>query len=118
MTAAAPAWRLIRRAAADQDVEQALAHYLAESPRAAEGFVKALQRAYAHLGRAPESGSPRWAHDLNLPGLRAWPCKRFPYLVFYRLQGQDIEIWRVLHTRRDIPAWLATDDPAALDGPT
>jgi toxin ParE1/3/4 len=33
--------------------------------------------------------------------------KRFPYLVFYSERSDAIEVWRVLHGRRDIPAWLA-----------
>ena len=98
---------LARRALADRDVDHALDCYLAESARAAEGFVKALERAYNHIRRAPHSGSPRWAHALDLPGLRAWPLKRYPYLVFYTVLPTRIEVWRVLHSRRDIPAWLA-----------
>lgn len=103
---------LVRLALADRDVEEALDHCLAESARAAEGFVKALEQAYGHVRRAPDSGSPRWAHALDLPGLRAWPLKRYPYLVFYVVLPARIEVWRVLHTRRDIPVWLAEDEPA------
>lgn len=88
--------------------------YLAESARAAVGFVRALEQAYGHIRRAPDSGSPRWAHALDLPGLRARPLKRYPYLAFYAVLPVRIEVWRVLHTRRDIPHWLAEDD--ALPG--
>ena len=42
-----------------------------------------LEKAFAHLSRQPASGSPRYAHKLDLPGLRSWPLTRFPYLVFY-----------------------------------
>lgn len=100
---------LIRRAQADLDVESALDHYIGESTRAAEGFVKAIERAYTHIGRAPDSGSPRWSQELNLPDLRSWPCTRYPYLVFYRVTADHIEIWRVLHTRLDLPSWLADE---------
>ena len=88
-------------------MEDALDHCLVESSRAAEGVVKALERAYEHIRRAPDSGSPRWAHALDLPGLRVWPLKRYPCLVFYAALPARIEIWRVLHRRRDIPARLA-----------
>lgn len=103
---------LTRRALADRDVEEALDHCLAESARAAEGFVKALEQAFGHIRRAPDSGSPRWAHALDLPGLRAWPLKRYPYLVFYAALPARIEVWRLLHLRRDIPAWLAEGESA------
>lgn len=95
------------RRAALQDVESALAYYLREGPETALGFVDALESAYARIARQPASGSPRWAHELNLPGLRAWPLKRYPYLVFYVEGEEAIDVWRVLHTRRDIATWLA-----------
>ena len=64
--------------------------------------------------RTPITGSPRYAHELNLPGLRSWPCKRYPYLVFYVELADSIDVWRVLHTRRDTPRWLHDGgDPTA-----
>ena len=100
---------LVRRARADVDVIDALDPYLMESVSAAEGFIAALERAYAHIQRAPATGSPRWAHALNIPGLRSWPCTPYPQLVFYVVQPERIEIWRLLHGNRDIPAWLHND---------
>jgi toxin ParE1/3/4 len=47
------------------------------------GFIDALEQAYTHIGRHPATGSPRYAHELNLPGLRAWPLTRYPHIVFY-----------------------------------
>ena len=37
---------LVRRARADADVNEAIEHYLAESPAAALGFIDALEAAY------------------------------------------------------------------------
>lgn len=97
---------LVRRARADEDVVEAIDYYLVESPANALRFVDALEAAYKHIQRAPGTGSPRYAHELNLPGLRSWPCKRYPYLVCYVERADSIDVWRVLHTRRDIPRWL------------
>jgi toxin ParE1/3/4 len=36
--------------------------------------------------------------------LRNWAVKGFPYLVFYIERDDHIEVWRVLHGRRDIPS--------------
>ncbi len=96
---------VVPRARARQDVEEALAHYLAEDAEsAALGFVDALERAYAHLGRHPTTGSSRYAHELDLPGLRSWPLKRYPFLIFYVEAADHVDVWRVLHGERDIPA--------------
>lgn len=100
---------LVRRAQADLDVIDALDLYLMESVSAAEGFVAALEKAYDHIQRAPATGSPRWAHELNIPGLRSWPCTPYPQLVFYVERPDRTEVWRVLHGGRDIPAWMQAD---------
>ena len=70
---------------------------------AALGFIDALEQAYGHLSRNAATGSPRYAHELGLAGLRAWPLTAYPYLVFYLERDDHIGVWRVLHTRRDIP---------------
>jgi len=67
------------------------------------GFIDALEQAYGHLSRNAATGSPRYAHELGLAGLRAWPLTAYPYLVFYLERDDHIDVWRVLHTRRDIP---------------
>jgi toxin ParE1/3/4 len=99
------------REQANRDVEDAISHYLSEdAEHAALGFVDALEQAYAHIGRHPSTGSPRYAHELNLPGLRSWPLTRYPYLVFYMEHADRIDVWRVLHGQRDIPAWMQAPD--------
>jgi toxin ParE1/3/4 len=102
---------VVLRERADLDIEEALARYLAEAgQRVAMGFVDALDRAFAHPARHPATGSPRYAHELDLPELRVWPLKRYPYLVFYVERDDHIDVWRILHGERDIPAWLQAPD--------
>jgi toxin ParE1/3/4 len=98
---------VVPRGQARQDVEDAVAHYLDDDAEAAAlGFIDALNMAYSHIGRHPASGWPRYAHELNLPGLRPWPLTRHPYLVFYVERPDHMDVWRVLQGQRDIPAWL------------
>jgi toxin ParE1/3/4 len=98
---------VVPREPAHRDVEDAVAHYLTEDAgSAALRFIDALEKAYRHIGRHPATGSPRYAHELNLPGLRSWPLTRHPYLVFYVERPDHIDVWRVLHGQRDIPAWM------------
>lgn len=98
---------VIPRGLASRDVDEAITHYLDEAgERVALRFIGAVEQAYELVGRQPASGSPRYAHELNIPGLRAWPLVGFPYLVFYVERRHHVDVWRVLHGRRDIPAWL------------
>lgn len=102
---------VIPREHANRDVDEAVAYYLSETGEAvALGFIDALEKAYGHIGRHPGTGSPRYAHELNLPGLCAWSLRRYPYLVFYVERPDHIDVWRVLHGQRDIPAWMQEPD--------
>ena len=90
-----------------RDVEDALGYYLNEATaQVTSGFIGTLQRAYAHICQHPGTGSPRYAHELSLPDLRARPLRGYPYLVFYVEPLKQIDVWRVLHSQRDIPAWM------------
>ena len=98
---------VIPRELAAQDVAEALDHYLiAANPQAALGFVAALEASYGHISLHPATGSPRYAHALNLPGLRFWPLTGYPHLVFYVERHDHIDVWRVLHGKRDMPVSL------------
>lgn len=98
---------VIPRELAHRDVDEAIAHYLDQDAEAAAlGFIDALEQAYAHISKFAATGSPRYAHELNLPELRFWPLTRYPYLVFYVERNDHIDVWRVLHGHRDIPAWM------------
>jgi toxin ParE1/3/4 len=101
---------IVPRSEANHDVDEAIDHYLTENAeQAALGFIDALEKAYNHIARHPSTGSPRYAHALNIPGLRFWPLSRYPYLVFFIERIDRIDVWRVLHGQRDIPAWLVDD---------
>jgi toxin ParE1/3/4 len=105
---------VVPRAQATRDVDEAIAFYVGErAVQAAMGFIDALEQAYDHIGRHPGTGSPRHAHELNLPGLRAWSLTGYPYMVFYVERPDHVDVWRVLHEQRDIPAWMQDADPLA-----
>lgn len=98
---------VVPREQARRDVDDVVQYYLDEGAEsAAIGFIDALEKAYVDIGRRPAIGSPRHAHELDLPGLRSWQLKRYPHIVFYVEQVDHIDVWRVLHGRVDIPAWM------------
>lgn len=98
---------LIQRTLALDGIEQAIAHYLEQDAQAAAlGFVDALEGAYAHISKHPATGSPRYAHELGIPELRSGPFHKYPCLVFYVEHADHLDVWRVLHMKRDIPAWM------------
>ena len=102
--------QIIPRARASRDIDEAIDAYLdAGAFEAARGLVDELQAAYALLLDYPHIGSPRYAHELNMPGLRHWKIGRYPWLVFYIVGDDRLEILRLLDARRDIPGTLIDD---------
>ncbi len=102
---------IVPRERANQDIDETLAHYLRVAGEAvAFGFVDALEQAFAHIVRHPGAGARRWAHELNLPGLQVWQLTRYPQLVFYVERPDHVDVWRVLHGARDIPASMQWSD--------
>jgi toxin ParE1/3/4 len=98
---------VIPRWLARRDIDEAIAFYLGEgAEQTAMEFIDALEQAFEHIGRHPATGSPRYAHALNLPELRCWRLRRHPYQLFYVERDDHIDVWRVLHGQRDIPAWM------------
>ena len=100
------------RALAANDIEDAATYYRYEAdPQIALDFIDALEAAINHLRLHPLTGSLRFAYELEIPELRSWPLRKFPYLIFYVPDGDRIDIWRVLHARQDIPAHLTSNQP-------
>jgi toxin ParE1/3/4 len=95
------------RDAAERDVGQAVDYYTDEAGEdIAHGFFEAVREAYRAISARPGIGSPRYADLLGVAGLRNRKLARFPYLVFYVEREDHIDVWRVLHAQRDIPATL------------
>jgi toxin ParE1/3/4 len=108
---------VVRRARADQDLLEAVEYYLQEAgDRVASRFVDAVERAFRQIARHPASGSPRYALELEFPGVRCWPVKHFPYLIFYVEREDHIDVLRLLHAQRDIPEWLHDDSDEDRQG--
>lgn len=84
---------VVPRQLAERDIEEAIGHYLEEGgARLALRFIAALETGFRPLGAQPAAGSPRYAPELGLPGLRFWPLKRFPYLIFYMAREDHLDV--------------------------
>jgi toxin ParE1/3/4 len=102
---------VVPRDRANRDVYEAIAYSMKEfGAEGALGLVDALEDGYGLLGRHPAIGSSRYAHELGVPGLRSWPLRRFPYVIFYVEREDHIDVWRVLHGQRDIPVLMQDRD--------
>ena len=92
--------------AADHDIRDILTFIALDRPDSAQAFAEELWAAFDRLTTFPESGSVIRTISENIRYVRV--SSRFRrYLVFYRFDGTGIvEIVRVAHGARDIPALL------------
>lgn len=98
---------LVPRQQANRDIDETLNGYLKEGrPEIADAFSDGLQQTYAQIAAHSGAGSTDFADELNRPGLRCWPLQKHPQLVRYVEQAKQIDVWRILDGRRDIPTWL------------
>lgn len=97
--------RLRQLAASDLDDASGYYHQQAGEQTALD-FIDSVERGIKRIRRTPDVGSLRFAYELGIPELRAWQLQRFPYVVFYVVTDEEIDVWRILHTRRDMPATL------------
>jgi toxin ParE1/3/4 len=95
------------RPSAQGDIADAIRFYRDEAgERIAGRLADALTRLLVEISEHPGLGSPHYAHLSRIEGLRSRLVRGFPYLVFYVDQAHEVDVWRVLHAHRDIPARL------------
>jgi toxin ParE1/3/4 len=91
--------RAIFAPAAEADLEVIHDYIAVENAAAAAEIVTRLEDLAARLADTPGMGRAR---PELLPNLRSFPLGS--YLLFYRRSDNGIEVVRVLHGARDIPA--------------
>ena len=86
---------------AKDDLIEIWLYIAADSPSTADLFIDYVYKQAGKLCSNPELGRKR---DELLTGIRCLPVKR--YLIFYRINKNNIEIVRVLNGYRDIDTLL------------
>ena len=94
--------RYTRQAIADLD--EARAYIALDRPRAAEAMALRVREAIEGLRRFPERGRPG-----RVSGTRELVVPRTPFVVPYRIGGQEIQVLAVLPGKRDWPPEMPGD---------
>ena len=102
--------RLEIRSRAVHDIDAATDYYALVTEALANRWLDALERAFRHVRQHPRHGSPVFAEQLGIPGLRHHRVGRFPYLVFYVETETTVVVVRVLHERRDVAGEALTTE--------
>ncbi|SFM04015.1 ParE toxin of type II toxin-antitoxin system, parDE [Rugamonas rubra] len=65
-------------------------------------FLEQLSIALTLLREHPNVGSRRFAHLFPGIDLRTWSLDRFPFRIFYMIEGDTLHVLRVDHERRNV----------------
>jgi toxin ParE1/3/4 len=100
--------RLTLTDAAIADVLDQADWYLRQSGRPlAQRWEKAVTSAISFALRHPAAGSPCTFRSPELRGLRRTAIPRFPkHLLFYRFDGAEVLVLRIVHGARDLETLL------------
>jgi plasmid stabilization system protein ParE len=84
---------------ARDDIDTAFAHYEARQVGLGYAFVRAVEDRVNQIQTNPA------LYGLVNGNVRAAPLRRFPYVVFYRVEPAQIVILAIQHGRRSSSSW-------------
>ena len=84
---------------AEAEYEEPLARYRSQSEQAAAKFELALERALQSISMNPHSHPKLDDHH------RFCSLRRYPYLVIFRVDGEQIRVVAIAHSRRRPGYW-------------
>ena len=90
---------VILRPEAQDDVAQAKDWYERQREGLGDEFVEAVDRVFARLSATPE------IHRIVFKDVRRTKPRCFPYVVYYRVLPDRVEVIAVVHGRRDPGVW-------------
>ena len=88
-------WQVTIRAAAQADLRRARDWYEQRREGLGDEFLLAVADAMLWLEQSPDR------HPLYYRDFRRLLTDRFPYKIFYRIEGESVIVHRVLHGAQD-----------------
>ena len=92
-------YRIENKPIVDADVEAAFQWYEGEEEGLGYEFLNELRAAYHRIQDGPSK------YKLLRSGIRRAMTRRFPYAVYFSIQGDVIVVLGVLHAARDPAVW-------------
>ena len=85
--------------AAEEEVTESVAFYYSESPQATLAFLEEIDDAADAIGAAP------YQYPVYADHVRVRQLDRFPFSIFYRIDGDEAIIQSVAHNSRYPGYW-------------
>ena len=85
------------------EVDEIFAYLSDRSPAAAKRVVARVEQTIKNLANFPEM-----AQEANEPGTRRMPVGRYPFIIFYTIEADEVVILHIRHGARRWP-WEEDD---------
>ncbi len=92
---------VVLRPEASLDAEEARDYYGARQPGLGQDFLDRLNETLAGIGAMPDMYGIIWRN------VRAARLRQFPFVVYYRVHDDRVEVLAVLHGGRHASVWQA-----------
>lgn len=97
--------KIVQTSSAARDLAECAEYYAQLNVGVAKRFLRAAKKTFAQLAKTPYLGVEGEYPSPRLINVRRWRIEGFEaYQIFYRVLNDRIEIVRVIHGARDIPA--------------
>lgn len=90
---------LIIRPEAEHDLADAREWYRSQLPGLDDEFLVEIDELFDRIRKTPRL----YAEDYK--SVRRVAVRRFPYVIYYRITGESVEVLAVLHGSRDPKTW-------------
>jgi plasmid stabilization system protein ParE len=90
---------LVLRKEAEADLKSARQWYENQREGLGDEFIDAIDAVLSRVEAMPE------LFAVALKGVRRVKARRFPYVVYYRIQPHRVEVLAVLHGKRNPKVW-------------
>jgi len=90
---------VVLRPEAEADVVAARRWYEKQRPGLGDAFTERVEEILARIAQTPEF------YAVALRGVRCGKLRQFPYVVYYRILADRIEVIGVLHASRHPRVW-------------
>lgn len=92
-------YRLKNKPVVDADIEAAFQWYEGEEAELGYEFLEELRAAYQRIQNGPLK------YQVLRSGIRRAITKRFPYAIYFSIEGDVIVVLAVIHAARDPAVW-------------
>ena len=103
-------YRAILEPAAEDELRIAHAWYQQKGPTLGNAFLDSVGAVISAIERNP------LLYPVVHQDIRRAVVKRFPYCLYFVIEGSSLQVIALFHGRRDPAIWMARRQPQALSG--